>query len=104
MNDSPPRVERPRGNRLISVVVPVYRSRDALRRLGERLSATMEACDAEYELILVDDGSPNGSWDEIFALQQDDPARITAVRLMRNFGQHNWRSCAASAARGATLS
>ena len=72
--------------RAISIVVPVYNSRASLSALAERVGAALEGLD--YELVLVNDGSVDGSWDEIGLLARDDP-RVQGVDLMRNYGQHN---------------
>jgi undecaprenyl-phosphate 4-deoxy-4-formamido-L-arabinose transferase len=53
-----------------------------------RLTAALEQLVAAYEIILVDDGSPDGSWSVISAAAATD-ARVRGIRLMRNFGQHN---------------
>jgi glycosyltransferase involved in cell wall biosynthesis len=71
--------------RAVSVVVPVYNSRGTLGELVSRIAA---ALDVPFETILVDDGSSDGSGDEIRRLSEADP-RVRGVFLMRNFGQHN---------------
>jgi glycosyltransferase involved in cell wall biosynthesis len=53
-----------------------------------RLTAALEGVVPAYEIILVDDGSPDRSWSIITAAAQGDH-RIRGIRLMRNFGQHN---------------
>ena len=71
-----------------SVVVPVYNSAALLPRLVERLAPVMVAVGAPFELILVNDGSRDDSWEVI----EDLAARHRWVRglsNMRNFGQHN---------------
>jgi glycosyltransferase involved in cell wall biosynthesis len=72
----------------ISAVIPVHRSEESLPLLLPRLGAALQAIGLEYEIILVDDGSPDGSWSVIAAAAKDDK-RIRGFRLMRNFGQHN---------------
>lgn len=71
----------------ISVVSPVYCCEACLRELCERVCATLESIDADFEIILVNDASPDGSWETMRALCAGDP-RIKAVALSRNFGQH----------------
>jgi len=80
----------------VSVVVPVYRSRETLRELHRRLVAVLAA--HEFELLLVDDGSGDGCWDLIEELARGD-ARVRGLRLSRNFGQHNALLCGIRAAR-----
>jgi dolichol-phosphate mannosyltransferase len=71
----------------ISVVVPVYGCRSCIDHLHERLTLTLEDIVPSHEIILVDDRSPDGSWQEIARLSELD-ARVRGVRLSRNFGQH----------------
>jgi glycosyltransferase involved in cell wall biosynthesis len=71
----------------LSVVIPVYRTEFALQMLCERLTATLGDLDGGYEIIFVDDRSPDGSWRLITRLANDFPT-VQAVRLSRNFGQH----------------
>lgn len=77
----------------ISVVIPVYRSAGMLEELTNRLHAVMQRMDAEYEIVFVDDASPDDSWKRICLLRDAAPDRIVAVQLMRNFGQHNAIMC-----------
>lgn len=72
----------------LSVVIPVFRSRDGLALLHERLIAALDKLGRPYEVILVEDGGHDGSWEEITRLAALD-ARITGLRMGRNFGQHN---------------
>jgi undecaprenyl-phosphate 4-deoxy-4-formamido-L-arabinose transferase len=72
----------------ISAVIPVHRSEEALPLLIPRLTAALERIGPAHEIILVDDGSPDGSWAVIAAAARED-SRIRGIRLMRNFGQHN---------------
>ncbi len=72
----------------ISAIVPVYRSETILPLLIPRLTKALEGLAANHEIILIDDGSTDGSWAVIAeAARHDD--RIHGIRLMRNFGQHN---------------
>jgi glycosyltransferase involved in cell wall biosynthesis len=72
----------------ISAVIPVHRSERSLPLLLPRLTAVLDAVAPAHEIILVDDGSPDRSWDAIAAAAKAD-GRIRGIRLMRNFGQHN---------------
>ena len=71
----------------ISVVSPVYQAERILPALCERLTATLEGMGVEYEIILVCDGSPDGSWAVMEQLAKQYP-RLVVVNLSRNFGQH----------------
>jgi len=74
--------------REVSVVVPVYRSAETVRSLVDELATTLDQCAARWEVILVDDGSPDGSWGAVRAATKDVP-HVIGLRLMRNYGQHN---------------
>jgi undecaprenyl-phosphate 4-deoxy-4-formamido-L-arabinose transferase len=74
--------------RSITVVVPVYNSEATLEELHRRLRDVLDGLDADYELILVNDGSVDGSWDRIAELAAGDD-RVRGLNLMRNYGQHN---------------
>ena len=72
----------------ISIVVPVYNGERSLGELLSGLDASLRSQGVTIEVILVDDGSPDGSWPVIESLASQYPwAR--GIRLMRNFGQHN---------------
>lgn len=83
----------------LSVVIPVFRSARTLHDLHRRLVAAMEAMGHPFELILVEDGGGDGSWDVISELAKID-ARVSGLRMARNFGQHNALLCGIRAARG----
>jgi undecaprenyl-phosphate 4-deoxy-4-formamido-L-arabinose transferase len=72
----------------LSVVVPVYNSAGTLRALADRLTPVLDATAGEWEVVLVNDGSRDGSWEAIEALADSD-ARFRGLDLMRNYGQHN---------------
>jgi glycosyltransferase involved in cell wall biosynthesis len=69
------------------VVVPVYGCRDCVRPLHRRLVDALEMITAEYEIVFVDDRSPDGAWAILEELAAADP-HVKAIRLSRNFGQH----------------
>ncbi|RMF40978.1 MAG: glycosyltransferase [Planctomycetota bacterium] len=70
-----------------TIVVPVYNEEPSLRELVQRIRAVAERESATYEVLLVDDGSTDGSWETIEALANADPQRIRGVRFRRNFGK-----------------
>jgi glycosyltransferase involved in cell wall biosynthesis len=76
-----------------SVVIPVYRSADTLRELARRLCLVLDGAGAAYEIVFVDDGSPDASWQVLQELCAAQPGRVVAVQLMRNYGQHNALMC-----------
>jgi undecaprenyl-phosphate 4-deoxy-4-formamido-L-arabinose transferase len=69
----------------VSVVVTIYDERETIEPLYERTIAAMDG--RRFELLFVDDGSRDGSWDVLQSLHDRDP-RVHAVRFKRNFGQH----------------
>lgn len=83
--------------RLISIVVPVYNSELLVPRLAARLEDALRGI--KWELVLVNDGSRDGSWEVIRRLAFADE-RITGINLMRNFGQHNALLCGIRQAKG----
>jgi len=72
----------------VSVVVPVYRAEGRLEVLVERVGTVLEQGSIPYELVLVDDGSDDGTWEEIRALANGSRP-VRGLRLSRNSGQHN---------------
>ena len=70
----------------ISVVVPVFREAENIAPLCDRLSAVLERITSAYEILFVDDGSPDGTLAEIRRRHAADP-RIVAVSFSRNFGK-----------------
>jgi glycosyltransferase involved in cell wall biosynthesis len=77
---------------VVSAVVPVYNAEGTLSLLVERLIQALQPDRALGELILVNDGSRDGSWDAIQNLAARYPW-IRGFNLMRNFGQHNALLC-----------
>ncbi|SHH84720.1 glycosyltransferase family 2 protein [Pollutimonas bauzanensis] len=85
---------------LLSVVIPVYNERPVLPLLYERLRAVLDALDGiRHELVLVDDGSRDGSGDYLAGLAARTP-RVKAVRLSRNFGKEAALTAGLAQARG----
>ena len=84
----------------LSVVIPVYRSRDTINPLVERLLAVVRQVPVSAEIILVNDGSPDDTWSVVRQVQQAHPDDVIAINLMRNFGQHNALMCGFRHARG----
>jgi len=71
----------------LSVVIPVYKARDCLAELHRRLMQALEPITPDFEIVLVEDGGSDGSWEQIVTLAGRD-ARLKGVKLSRNFGQH----------------
>ncbi len=71
---------------ILSIVIPIYNERPVLPLLYSRLRAALDPLDISYELVLVDDGSRDGSADYLAGLATEASA-IKVVRLSRNFGK-----------------
>ncbi|HEX8253769.1 MAG TPA: glycosyltransferase family 2 protein [Thermoanaerobaculia bacterium] len=85
--------------RLVSIVIPVYNS-PALAELVERIAAVFRGRDDDYEIVFVDDSSPDARiWTELEMLAQRD-SRIRAIQLTRNFGQQAATLCGLRESRG----
>ena len=84
----------------ISVVIPVYRSAGTLNELTQRLCTVLDRTGRSYEIIFVDDASPDDSWNVLTGLAQSRPDQIVLIQLMRNFGQHNALMCGFRHSRG----
>ena len=89
----------PRGQRLVSIVIPAYRSRDSLPILIERIETVLSGIGRRFEVVVVDDCSPDDTW-EVLKRLKEGHASLRIVRLMRNSGQHNAILCGFSLARG----
>ncbi len=79
-----------------SIVVPVYNEQDSLRELAERIATVADEYDSSCEVILIDDGSTDESWQVIQALTESEATtaaaeakhrHIRGIRLRRNFGK-----------------
>lgn len=82
----------------VTVVVPVYNSESTLAELVERLGRVLPVVATQYEVILVNDGSRDASWDVIAQLCADH-TWVRGVDMLRNYGQHNALLCGIRAAR-----
>jgi undecaprenyl-phosphate 4-deoxy-4-formamido-L-arabinose transferase len=84
---------------VVSLVVPVYNEEATLEEVCRRALATLAGFGKPYELIVVDDGSRDGTWAIVERLAAAEPA-VQAVRLKRNFGQHPAMHAGLTRARG----
>jgi undecaprenyl-phosphate 4-deoxy-4-formamido-L-arabinose transferase len=87
----------------ISVVIPVFNEEDNLRELGERLIRTLTGMGRTFEIIFVDDGSTDHSWQLLADLNRQYPENIRALQFHRNFGQHQAIFAGFQAARGQVM-
>lgn len=71
----------------VSVVSPVYRAQNLIDELVERLENSLSKIFEDYEIILVEDGSPDKSWEAIEKICANNQ-KVKGIKLSRNFGQH----------------
>lgn len=83
----------------ISVIVPLLNERESLPELTSRIDKVMHEASLKYEVIMVDDGSTDGSWDEIERLSKANP-QIHGIRFRRNYGKSAALYCGFEKAQG----
>jgi len=84
---------------LISVVSPVYRASKIIPELIRRIKEEVSKITDNYEIVLVEDGSPDNSWEVIEASCHND-ILVKGIKLSRNFGQHHAITAGIEQARG----
>ena len=84
----------------ISLVSPAYRESKNLPVLYDRIKAVMDTLGRSWEWIIVDDHSPDDTFDVVTALSTRDP-RVRGVRLARNYSSHTAITCGLHHAQGA---
>ena len=72
----------------LSIVVPVYRSEECLEALIEAVAESLDPTNRDYEVVLVNDCSPDNSWAVIESICRTNP-NVVGIDLRRNFGQDN---------------
>ncbi|MFP3670490.1 glycosyltransferase, partial [Priestia sp. SIMBA_032] len=72
---------------MISIISPVYRAEKILPTLVSEIDSVMTKIGEKYEIILVDDRSPDNSWEGMQSLAANN-SNLKVFRLSRNFGQH----------------
>jgi dolichol-phosphate mannosyltransferase len=95
MPDTPAPTQGP----TLSIVVPAYNERGNLSQLCAELEKVLSSLGLSWEIIFVDDGSTDSTWNDIESLYNDDP-RVHGIRLSRNFGHQNALIAGLSYARG----
>jgi len=83
----------------VSVVIPAYKSQNSLPLLVEKLEVVLSMHYKGYEIIIVDDCSPDNTWEVLKNLKKERP-HLKIVRLLRNSGQHNAILCGFRIAKG----
>jgi glycosyltransferase involved in cell wall biosynthesis len=84
---------------MLSIVIPVYNEAESLDALHRELSEVAAAEGYDLDVVFVDDGSTDGSWETIRRLAAADP-RVSAIRFRRNFGKAAALSAGFAQARG----
>lgn len=84
---------------MLSVIIPVLNEEESLRQLCDEISAVADDAVEAYEIIFIDDGSTDSSWQEVLRLSSSDE-RISGIRLRRNFGKAAALTAGMQAARG----
>ena len=72
-------------NKKISVVIPCYNEQEVLPELFRRMTEAAESWGADWEIICVDDGSSDSTWDLLIDQHEKDP-RWSVISFSRNFG------------------
>lgn len=71
----------------ISLVIPLYNEEESLDPLLSWINSTMQSHQLAYEIVLIDDGSTDGSWEKVRELKSKFPPIIKGVRFRRNYGK-----------------
>jgi glycosyltransferase involved in cell wall biosynthesis len=85
-----------------SIVVPIYNEVGNIAELHQTITSALDGIDRNYEIILVDDGSTDGSFAALQSIASED-GRVKIIRLRRNFGQTAAMSAGFDAASGAII-
>jgi glycosyltransferase involved in cell wall biosynthesis len=72
----------------VSVVVPTFRNAEGLEFLASTILETLRRENRTFEILFVNDGSPDATWDIIQGINASHP-EVRGINLMRNYGQHN---------------
>lgn len=87
--------------KMISFVIPCYRSENTLEAVVDEIEQTMAASgNYSHEIILVNDGSPDDTWGAIKKAAEKRPDTVTGINLARNFGQHSALMAGLNATKG----
>ncbi|MBQ7254098.1 MAG: glycosyltransferase family 2 protein [Bacteroidales bacterium] len=83
----------------LSIVISLFNEEESLTELVSSINSTLDGTGCEYEIIMVDDGSTDGSWDRILSLKKEC-GRIHGIRFRRNYGKSAALYCGFEAAQG----
>lgn len=76
-----------------SIVIPAFNCKETIAQLCSEIEDVFQSVSDSYEIIIVNDGGNVDAWVEIEKLHEFRKGRITAIRLTRNYGQHNATLC-----------
>lgn len=71
---------------MLSVIIPAYNEQENIANTAAVISGILDAEKIDFEIVFADDGSKDGSWEEICRLNSEDP-RVRGFRFSRNFGK-----------------
>ena len=100
--EHPARKPRLNPPKTLSVVTPCYNEEEVFPELRKRLNAVLSSLGIQYEIIFVDDGSKDRTWELLQEAQSQDP-HVKAVRLSRNFGHQLAITCGLDQAKGEVI-
>lgn len=86
-----------------SIIVPVYNSDSTLQELFSRIKVVFEKINRTFNVVFVDDGSHDNSWNIIKNLKKENGDLIFGAKLTKNYGQHNAILCGISLADGKAI-
>lgn len=84
---------------LLSVVIPAFNEEKMIRLAAGTIADVLEKAQIDYEIIFIDDGSKDGTWEEILAANTENPA-VRGGKLSRNFGKEGALRAGLSMSRG----
>jgi polyisoprenyl-phosphate glycosyltransferase len=84
---------------MYSIIIPVYKSQNIIAETITKTIDELKKCNVHFEIILINDGSPDNSWEVIKKLIQEYK-EIKAINLIKNYGQHNAVLCGFEHAKG----
>lgn len=77
----------------VSIIIPVFNSSETLFELFTRTDALFKNLNKQFQMVLIDDGSSDDSWEVIEKLKKINPEKILGVKFAKNYGQHNAILC-----------
>jgi polyisoprenyl-phosphate glycosyltransferase len=85
---------------ILSFIIPVYNGEHTIQPLFVAVKKACNEYNYEFEVVFIWDNGPDKSWEKILELKKQFPSEVKAIRLTRNFGQHNAIICGFANAKG----